>query len=227
MIVYANQLLGDRENQEDAYICNLNLRLFAVCDGMGGHRKGELASQTATQAINRHCLNKMAFNTNRAQPALQQEALRSALYFAHEQINLVAEMDESAHGMMTTATAMLFGAHMVSYIHVGDCSLFQFRRGVFLPVFQTTVQGFAHMTAGIGGGLSAKELEPDMGSTEYQPGDRFLLVSDGVTKVLSIPYIAQVMQGSDLRRTGERMLHTPVRLGKGESDNITVIIVEV
>lgn len=72
--------IGKRDNQEDA-LSQWENRLFVLCDGMGGHEKGEVASQTVCQSIVKW------FEENIKDSSFSDDQLREALEFAYQQLD--------------------------------------------------------------------------------------------------------------------------------------------
>ena len=86
--------IGQRENQEDSII-QWNNRLFVLCDGMGGHEKGEVASQTV-------CLSLVTWFDNNIKPdePFCDDQLREAIEFAYTELDKYA--DDNPRQMGTT-----------------------------------------------------------------------------------------------------------------------------
>jgi len=91
--------------------------LFAVADGMGGARSGEVASQIAVDE----------FASNDSPDATAEERLASIARAANRKIYELAQSDESHAGMGTTLTAALVGEREISLGHVGDSRAYRFR----------------------------------------------------------------------------------------------------
>ena len=112
--------LGQRNNQEDSVV-QWNNRLFVLCDGMGGHEKGEVASQTVSTSLVEW------FNTNSIL-SLSDEQLREALEYAYSQL------DKKDNGelkkMGTTFTLLFFDNQGVTAAHIGDSRIYHIRPNV-------------------------------------------------------------------------------------------------
>ena len=122
---YNLQELGQRENQEDSMFpcvgCSTpDDRLFILCDGMGGHEKGEVASATVCETISRYVLDRWNPNSPLSDD-LQQEAIDAA-YDA-----LDAKYNGEAKKMGTTMTFVCFHADGVTVAHIGDSRVYQLR----------------------------------------------------------------------------------------------------
>lgn len=111
--------LGQRTNQEDA-IAQWNNRLFILCDGMGGHERGEVASQTVCQSL----VNWFRTNVNPNEP-FSDDQLQAALEYAY------AELDRQDDGGMkkmgTTLTLLYFHSRGAIAAHIGDSRIYHIR----------------------------------------------------------------------------------------------------
>ena len=110
--------LGQRENQEDSLFPSLDQqtqddRLFILCDGMGGHEKGEVASSTVCEAMSKTILSR--WNTDEP---LSDELLQQALDEAYDALD--AKDNGEARKMGTTMTLLCFHAQGVTVAHIGD-----------------------------------------------------------------------------------------------------------
>lgn len=117
--------LGQRENQEDSLFPSLDQqtqddRLFILCDGMGGHEKGEVASSTVCEAMSKTILSR--WNTDEP---LSDELLQQALDEAYDALD--AKDNGEARKMGTTMTFLCFHAQGVTVAHIGDSRVYQLR----------------------------------------------------------------------------------------------------
>lgn len=122
---YNLQELGQRENQEDSLFPTLgastpNNRLFILCDGMGGHDKGEVASATVCQAMSNTILSR--WNPNEP---LSDELLQQAIEDAYDALDAKDNGEERKMG--TTMTFICFHADGVTVAHIGDSRVYQLR----------------------------------------------------------------------------------------------------
>ena len=200
--------IGQRPNQEDA-IAQWDNRLFVLCDGMGGHEHGEVASQTVSQAI-------VEWYKNRAIEPLSKAQIEDALAYAY------AKLDEKDGGefrkMGTTLTLLYIGGTGVLAAHMGDSRIYhirpnpspklgEVRRGLneeilyqsrdhslVFDLFQSgeityeEMSNFAQknivtraMTPG-----EDNRMRPDIiHTTDVQPGDYFYMCSDGMLEQMN------------------------------------------
>jgi serine/threonine protein phosphatase PrpC len=223
-----------RPNNQDQFV--LASPIFAVADGMGGHAAGEVASQTAVEALRR------AFGAAGASPQAVVEAMRAANRAVWERAQAHAEL----RGMGTTLTAVALvdddGAEAMAVVNVGDSRTYRLRNGA---LDQVTVDHSYVAELVANGQIDEAEAEvhpqrhvltralgvaPDVAvDLRVQPpvaGDRYLLCSDGLSREVTDAQI-----GSTLRRLADpaeaaRELVAEAKL-HGGSDNITVVVVDV
>ena len=218
-----------RRRNEDAWVCHPPL--FAVADGMGGARGGEIASRVAATA-----LGESVDGSGEARVvALIQEANRQVYDRARE--------DSEAAGMGTTITVALFENGIVSIGHVGDSRAYLIRDR---SVDQLTEDHSLVAELVRTGRLSPEEAEshpqrsvitralgtdPDVDvdsfSVEAKPGDVFLICSDGLTAMVDDDTILDVIERdrTDLDAAAKELVNAANR--NGGEDNITVVFFEV
>lgn len=122
---YNLQELGQRQNQEDSLFPGIgqqttNDRLFILCDGMGGHEKGEVASATVCETMSNCILSR--WNTNEP---LSDGLLQQAIEEAYDALDAKDNGEEKKMG--TTMTFVCFHAEGVTVAHIGDSRVYQLR----------------------------------------------------------------------------------------------------
>lgn len=122
---YNLQELGQRQNQEDSLFPGIgqqttNDRLFILCDGMGGHEKGEVASATVCETMNNCILSR--WNPNEP---LSDGLLQQAIEEAYDALDAKDNGEEKKMG--TTMTFVCFHADGVTVAHIGDSRVYQLR----------------------------------------------------------------------------------------------------
>ena len=217
-----------RRRNEDAYV--VQPPLFAVADGMGGPRAGEVASQLAAAAV------KEAGDGSGA------ERVVAVIQAANRSIYQRSSEDEQTSGMGTTMTVALVEEDTVTIGHVGDSRAYLARGGA---LEQLTDDHSLVAELVRGGKLSPEEAEnhpqrsvitralgtdPDVDvdvfNVEPQTGDVFLLCSDGLTTMLGDEAILRVIQEhGDIRPAAKALVRAANSAG-GE-DNITVVAFEI
>lgn len=122
---YNLQELGQRQNQEDSLFPGIGLqtandRLFILCDGMGGHEKGEVASATVCETMSNCILSR--WNPNEP---LSDGLLQQAIEEAYDALDAKDNGEEKKMG--TTMTFVCFHADGVTVAHIGDSRVYQLR----------------------------------------------------------------------------------------------------
>ena len=219
-----------RRHNEDAYV--LQPPLFAIADGMGGARAGEVASSLATAALQS---GEVDGNGNDRVIALIQAANRSV----YER----SSQDAEVAGMGTTMTVALVEDATVTFGHVGDSRAYVLRDG---ELEQLTDDHSLVAELVRGGKLSAEEAEhhpqrsvitralgtdPDVDvdtfTIDAEDGDVFVLCSDGLTDMVGDDEIGEVLAASreNLKEAAEELVRRANKAGG--QDNITVVAFEM
>jgi PPM family protein phosphatase len=202
---------------------------FAVADGMGGARAGEVASQLATEAF--------GGESDPSEPAEGQ--LARIVRDANRRIYELASSDESRRGMGTTLTAAKIEGDEVSIGHVGDSRAYRLRDEALEQLTrdhslvaelertgQISPEAAEHhpqrsiITRALG-------PEPDVDVDTYtvtgREGDVFLLCSDGLTGMVSDDEVASILRSADgLQAAAETLVRAANQ--SGGKDNITVVL---
>ena len=222
-----------RKRNEDAYVVLHEHNTFVVADGMGGYAGGDIASRLAVNTI-QEAFDNDDFEGSTGDDLHRHGAqLAAAIQMANRAIWLHSQSDPQLEGMGTTIVATRFSPRKERvYIgHVGDSRCYRFRDDQFQQLTvdhnleQMGVQGRnAHMltrAAGIGPGV-----EVDVILARPQPGDSYILCSDGLNKMLEDEQIAE---GLRVAATPELAVETLVSRANqaGGRDNITVILIQV
>jgi PPM family protein phosphatase len=220
-----------RRHNEDAYV--VEPPLFAVADGMGGAKAGEVASGLAAAAVQESANDDESGEARVA--ALIEEANRRVFRRAHE--------DREASGMGTTMTVALIEDEQVAFGHVGDSRAYLIRdgqleqltddhslvaelvrSGKLTPEEAETHPQRSVITRALG---TEADVDVDTFSVPATPGDLFLLCSDGLTSMVDDVTILEAVERnrSNLQDAAKALINAANR-GGGE-DNITVIFFEV
>ena len=220
-----------RRHNEDAYV--VQPPLFAVADGMGGAKAGEVASALAADAVQESGNDAESGEARVA--ALIEEANRRVFRRASE--------DREASGMGTTMTVALVEGDEVAIGHVGDSRAYLIRdgrleqltddhslvaelvrSGKLTPEEAETHPQRSVITRALG---TEADVDVDTFSVRSAPGDLFLLCSDGLTSMVDDETILDAVEQNraDLEEAAKALINAANR-GGGE-DNITVVFFEV
>jgi serine/threonine protein phosphatase PrpC len=218
-----------RGNNEDSYLVDDAHQLFAVADGIGGHRGGEVASRTAIEAL------RAAVASGRP--------VNDAISRANTAVLERAAGDPDLTGMGTTMTAVVVGgAQQLLVGHVGDSRAYLLHEGILTRLTDdhslveelvregrlTAEQAESHprrniVTRALG---TDPDLEVDLYNVDVMPGDRILICSDGLTTMVRERDIERLLRNEpDPQRAAEQLVDAANRAG-GE-DNTTIVVIDV
>ncbi len=193
-----------RSQNEDAILCGAGFGLYAVCDGMGGHAAGDVASTLAVETIRErmgeHSATIADFDGSQEQVDTLTRALRGAVEAASSTVYALATSDRGSHGMGTTCTVLLClpstCGSMAIMAHVGDSRLYMQRDGRMYQLSEDhTFRNDAIRHGMMGAEDAAKSpfadrvtravgiqaaVRVDTLAVDFVPGDVFLLCSDGL-----------------------------------------------
>ncbi len=206
--------------------------LAVVADGMGGHISGEVASRRAVEVLT---------ETLESLPGHAPVALARAAQAANVEVYNHAIDHPEHRGMGTTMTAVLIDDHVGLVGHVGDSRAYLLRAGVLTRltddhswVADRVRQGLLSedeaskhryrnvITNAIG---ATPSFRLDVLHFRVEAGDVILVVSDGVSMLLSEPLMAQVMATGEPEAAVKRLLREANE--RGSPDNVTAVVLKV
>jgi len=218
-----------RRANEDA--CFARAPLFVVADGMGGAQAGEVASRMAVEAFEP---GLDADGDNSAEAALS-----ARIRLANERIHDLAQSDRARQGMGTTITAAVVGEHDVAVAHVGDSRVYRLRGGAFERLTDdhslveelkrqgklTDEEATHHPQRSIITRALGPEPSVEVDTTTWpaEPGDVFLLCSDGLTSMIDDRQVAALLREAPSMEQAARALVAAANEAGGR-DNITVVL---
>jgi PPM family protein phosphatase len=217
-----------RRRNEDAYV--VEPPLFAVADGMGGAQAGEVASRLAVAAF------REFHEADELEPA---ERVTAIIREANRRIYERAREDAKASGMGTTVTAALLAGTAIAIGHVGDSRAYRLRDGRLEQLTEdhslvadlvrsgrlTQEEADTHpqrsvITRALG---TDPEVDVDSFDVAVEPGDVFLLCSDGLTTMVDDDEIVRIVtEAKDLDDAAKRLVKAANR--RGGEDNVTVVL---
>lgn len=188
-----------------------------VADGMGGLAGGAEASRTALRAIAGEALDASAGDAPLAR-------LQRGFAVASRKVADAGAAVPALVDMGTTATTLLLGDDRAVVGHIGDTRLYRLRaeRCERLSEDHAARAPENLLTRCIGAGRA--EAAADHAELEVQPGDRFVLVSDGVWSVVDDAALARLAARRDPREAAEALVRQA--LANGGPDNATAVVVE-
>jgi protein phosphatase len=215
-----------RRANEDSYYARSPA--FAVADGMGGAKAGEVASQIAAETFEQR--------TDDGNP---EEQLSRVAHAANRRIFEQSESDSNLRGMGTTLTGALLADDEVTIVHVGDSRAYLLRDGELRQLTRdhslveelrrqgrlTSEEAEEHpqrsvVTRALG---VEPDVQLDVHTHQARSGDLFLLCSDGLTSMVRQDRMCEIVAGSDsLRSAADRLVAEANE--NGGRDNITVVM---
>jgi serine/threonine protein phosphatase PrpC len=237
-----------RTNNEDCFRIVAPLNLYVLADGMGGEAHGEIASALPVETVVKHCVdaeaNPAARVLGETQPnwSANTKRLSTAVHLANRNIFKSAGEHPEQHGMGATLTAAWIDGTRLSIAHVGDSRAYLLRGGNLLQLTRDHSLVAEQVRRGILTAAEAEqsemqsvllralgaqpEIEVDAEEHTLFPRDVLLLCSDGLTRVVTEPEIAGVLQAEpDPVRGAEELV--ALANERGGPDNITVVVVRL
>src|SRR3954469_9431205 len=242
-----------REHNEDNFLVDKKLRLYVVCDGMGGHAAGEVASAVAVRTLSEEIRKaqdllddyvKGSTGGSRVSKRDITNMLGFAVNCASRKIHAEAAQDEKKRGMGTTLVAVLFLGSQAFIIHVGDSRIYLMRNGSLeqLTEDHNVYNEFIKkkkIDLGNAAKLAPKQAitravgvyepcEPETLVIDVAAGDRFLLCTDGLSGYFDAPEgspeeLAQKLKAPDPDSVVLDLVDTVNN--RGGKDNITAVLV--
>jgi protein phosphatase len=224
-------LAYDKLFRSDAYhtefdTSNTDRFVIAVADGMGGHKAGEVASETT--------LTNLKFYLGDLPRTLEPEDFHLALKKWLKSINQIIDsrgrVDQSMSEMGTTLVALVYYGGRVYSLNCGDSRLYRFRDG---HLKQLTVDHSLNNMTGqkkhsnvitncIGAGCKNSYFDFDDITDEFLPGDTYLLCSDGLNDMVEDQYIEELLKEN---ATANRLCEEAI--ANGGFDNVSVCVFSV
>jgi serine/threonine protein phosphatase PrpC len=235
-----------RTNNEDNFGYDTRCGIFVVCDGMGGHAAGELASKIAVETI----LGYFRQDPGRRQGGLigrvyegvseRANALAGAVQLANQAIQQEAAQNSERAGMGSTIVAVLAEGNLFSVAHVGDSRVYLLRDGTIQLltcdhslVMEQVRRGLmtaeeaekSEMQNVIVRSLGVEEsVEPDLADHELAEGDVLLLCCDGLSRYVPESKMVEIIgQADTLEKACAELIEAAKTLGS--DDNITCVLV--
>lgn len=223
-----------RGENEDCIATRPELGLAILADGMGGHQAGEIASRMAIDTIADSVAGTLA------QESDVQGSIAAAIQAANTAIYQAAQTRADYRGMGSTVVVAVFRGGQLYVGHVGDSRLYRFRngvleqltkdhsvvqelvnRGLFTPeeARQSLAKNLVTRALGVD-----PTIETETDAAAVQPGDVYLLCSDGLTDVVSDAQIGEVLRSTpaDVDAVARDLVERAN--ANGGPDNISVIL---
>ncbi|MEM5777528.1 MAG: Stp1/IreP family PP2C-type Ser/Thr phosphatase [Candidatus Aenigmatarchaeota archaeon] len=242
---YAKSDIGMRRNtNEDYYLIRDNEsketllygKLYIVCDGMGGHQAGEVASKMAAEEF---C--KVYFSNELEATKNIKDRIREALSITNSKIYNYSSEYPDVKGMGTTIVGLVVKGNKAYIFNVGDSRCYLLKRNTILQISEdhslvnelvkakviteeeaknSSKKNILTRALGI-----EKTVEPSINEIELYGGEIFLLCTDGLYNMVRDSEIRYILEASEGSSSLERLIDLANE--RGGVDNITAIIVKV
>jgi protein phosphatase len=232
-----------RMNNEDAWGKVVEERFFVLADGMGGHQAGEVAAKELVEGLCQFV--KRNFSKKTKKKRLVEEIL-SKLQQGIDQVNTkifaMSYSSDALKGMGTTFCLLFFYEEGLILGHVGDSRIYRLRAQKIKQLTrddsllrEMMEQGQLNeqqagdflykniLTKAVG---TEPEVTPTLTETEIEPGDLYLMCTDGLTDMVTEEEIEQTLNThTDINKACAELVHLAKE--RGGVDNITVVLVKV
>ena len=236
--------LGKRANQEDSIYpivgkATENDRLFLLCDGMGGHEHGEVASQSICKSLSSFLLQHAV-----ASEGLEDKLLSDALAYAYEELDKLAIAGDTRQ-MGTTLTLLYFHSNGCTAAHIGDSRIYHLRPSSHTILYKSRDHSLVYDLYQAGE-LTYEEMKtfpqknvitramiagdrnhpkPDViHISDIQPGDYFYICSDGMLEQMEDEELLDVFSANVRDEEKRQMLISETSDNK---DNHSAYIVHI
>ncbi|GIW73012.1 MAG: hypothetical protein KatS3mg102_2554 [Planctomycetota bacterium] len=235
-----------RRLNEDAIGILADLGFCVVCDGMGGHASGEVASRMTVELLERRmreAVPPLAARTPEQDRAVRERLpglLGAALAAANLQVYERGRSDpeiERGRPMGTTVAALALAGDRVVLAHIGDSRIYRLRQGrlqaltrdhsvITPPEAQRLGRKRKYVTRALG---TRRRVRAELGATDAAPGDVFLLCTDGLTDVVHDDELQRILLAAagdgELEGTPDLLVELANR--RGGRDNVSVVVAVV
>jgi len=229
----ASDLGRKRSSNEDAFGYSVERGVYVACDGMGGAAAGEVASSLAVDEL----MHRLADDSAPASPRAQAE---QAIAAANQAIYSRAQRNQRLSGMGTTMVMLIAEERRAWFMNIGDSRGYRLRDR---HLEQITLD-HSHVEEQVRTGRMTRtdaerspfrniitralgtqsQVAPDIFELEVEPGDLFLLCSDGLTRELSDPLLESLLSiDLPLHDLCARLVNAANQAGG--HDNITCLLV--
>jgi len=227
-----------RDNNEDSIIFRPELGLAVLADGMGGHQAGEVASAMAIDLVNQYFENA----SERSGVLNYRDIVSDSITLANSAIFELSKTKPDCAGMGSTVVVAYFDGEKVYVGHVGDSRLYRYRdselhqvtedhslvqelvsRGLLSKeeAIESTNKNLVTRALGI-----EESVVIDVADEAWQPGDVYLLCSDGLNDVIRDTVISEILESyrDNLEQALDALIETVN--SNGGPDNVSVILIQ-
>ncbi|MEC8306623.1 MAG: protein phosphatase 2C domain-containing protein [Chlamydiota bacterium] len=215
------------ENQDHCHAADV-MGFYALADGIGGHRGGEIASYLAVNYLKntlRTFVLKSSMKWDIDHLFLFKQQL---IQRTNQHVYRIGRQEPTYSGMGTTLCTLLFHQHHLIHTHIGDSRIYRLRKSTFHRMTEDHSR-ICHerkrrlLTRALG---TQAVVQPELGVVSVSPGDVYLICSDGLTDSVSDSMIRSLLLNSS---SNEEKMQQLVRsaMENGSTDDITLILINV
>jgi protein phosphatase len=220
-----------RKVNEDALLSLNEQRLWAVADGMGGHAAGDVASKAVVDALR-------AIKLRPEKLSAYVDTVDDTLQSVNQQLRSLGQKQGGLRTIGSTVICLLALNNYIAYVWAGDSRVYRLRGDELKQLNKdhsevqrlldegiiTAEQGETHpsantITKAIG---AATDVFVEVGIDRVEPGDIYLLCSDGLYREITLEQIATTLKRGDIEWSGDRLLQ--LVLSNKAADNVSFII---
>lgn len=225
-----------RKNNEDVWKASPEIGFFALADGMGGRKGGEIAAALAIET-----LFKEALQIQKEDITEQIIELRLAIQHANQIILKESKENLSLQGMGTTLCCLFYKEHQIVYAHVGDSRIYCFRNQKLTlltkdhslyerykkenPLLHHERAEFPYrhiITRALG---ISEKVKPEISFLNHEPNDCYLICTDGLSDVLSLEEMESILKLYPNLEICSQKLIEEAKIKRG-SDNMTLLLIQ-
>lgn len=237
-----------RSHNEDSIYLPQKTPITVVADGMGGHASGDVASKIAVEIVSSY-FNKTADEQSLTWPYKVEQDQRkeitrmvTSVSWANQEIFEYGLRDAGKKGMGTTCVAAFFVENSIIIGHVGDSRAYLLRNGKILQLTEDhslindyiklkrvtaeEAESWPQKNVIVRALGMKQQVEVDITVERIQPGDLFLICSDGLCGMLTDPQMAAIAyEETDINAASEKLI--AAANAEGGHDNISVVLARV
>jgi len=248
LIAFGKTDIGvERTKNEDHFCSDEDIGLFVVADGIGGHASGEVASKMAAEVIRDYMKMSITgkegvIGERNAHFSEATNRVAAGIRYANQSIYEASQSHATLHRMGTTVAAAFITGNKLSIAHVGDSRVYLVRERELFPltddhsvVSEQLKQGLITKeeaeVSRIGNVITRalgyeKTVDIDLNELDIMEGDRILLCTDGLTRMVPDNVILSTVISVDKPEDACTIL-IDTACANGGKDNITVIVIYV
>ena len=205
-----------RSTNEDAWAAHPDIGFFAIADGIGGKKGGAIAAQESLSYLSTLLQKEQGIH------------LQDAIERTNQWVYQIGCSSELLNGMGSTLCCLYWTPTALLYAHVGDSRIYRFRNNTLERLTTDHSQRSESSRRGLvltrALGVPGK-ANPDLNLCTIQPGDLFLLCTDGLSTPLSDAEIEKIFLTTPNIEEAARQLIEQAKI-KGGRDNITLLVVQ-